>query len=179
MRAAGRAKATPGPPGGPGGVGGPGVGVEHRELVGGSREPPLLELAAHREQRLDRCRDVFARCASPPRVGACPAVGEDPPGEHERLLAFGPTLCELAEHLVVGQVELGLDVGLGGGGADQRRLAAGAEQEAERVREDRLPGPCLAGDRVQAGVELELGLADQDEVLDAKAAEHPSIVRRP
>ena len=52
------------------------------------------------------------------------------------------------------------------------------EQQPDRVREDRLPRSRLAGDRVQARVELELGLADQDEVLDAKPPKHPAIVRR-
>ena len=155
-----------------------GVRVERRELVGGPREPALLELAAHREQRLDRSRDVLARGAPAPGVGARPPVGEDPPREHERLLALGAELGELAERLVVGQVELGLDVGLVRRRPDQRRLAARAEQEPDRVREDRLPRAGLAGDRVQPRVELELGLPDQDEVLDAQPPEHPAIVRR-
>ena len=86
----------------------------------GPREPPLLELAAHREQRLDRRRDVLARRAAAPGVGARAAVGEDPPREHERLLALGPKLGERAERLVVGQVELRLDVRLVGGRAEQR-----------------------------------------------------------
>ena len=45
--------------------------------------------------------------------------------------------------------------------------------------EDRLAGARLARDRVQAGVELELGLPDQDEVLDAQPAEHGCMLRRP
>ena len=39
----------------------------------------------------------------------------------------------------------------GAGRADQRRVAARAEQQADRVREDRLARAGLAGDRVQAG----------------------------
>ena len=47
-----------------------------------------------------------------------------------------------------------------------------AEQQPDRLREDRLPRAGLAGDRVQPGRELELGLADEDEVLDAQATQH-------
>ena len=124
--------------------------VEHRELVARPREPPLLELAAHREQALDRGGDVLARGAAPPRVGARAPVGEDPPRDDERLLALGPQLRERAERVVVGQVELRLDVRLAAGRADRRRVAARAEQQADRVREDRLARAGLAGDRVQA-----------------------------
>ena len=45
----------------------PGERVEHRELVARACEPPLLELAAHREQALDRGRDVLARGGYGPR----------------------------------------------------------------------------------------------------------------
>src|SRR5207248_4558306 len=45
--------------------------------------------------------------------------------------------------------------------------------EPDRLREDRLAGPGLARDRVQARPELEFGLADQDQVLDAQPAQHP------
>ena len=159
-------------------VGRPGVGVQRRELVRGPCEPALLELAAHGEQRLDRRRDVLARGAPAPGVGARAPVGEDPPREDERLLALRAELGELAEGLVVREVELGLDVRLVGGRSDHRRLPTGAEQEPDRVREDRLPGARLARDRVQPGIELELGLPDQDEVLDAQPPEHPGIVRR-
>ena len=97
--------------------------VEHAALVRGAREAPLLELAAHREQRLGRGRDVFARGASPPRVGARAPVREDPPREHDVVLALGPQLGERAERLVVRAVELGLDVRLVAGRTDQRGVA--------------------------------------------------------
>src|SRR5262249_35566704 len=57
------------------GVAGPGKAVERRELGAGTAEPALLELAAHREERLGRGGDVLARGAPAPGVGACPAVG--------------------------------------------------------------------------------------------------------
>ena len=154
--------------------GGPGEGIEHRKLVARARQPPLLELPAHREERLDGRRDVLPGRAASPRVGARPPVGEDAPGEHERLLAAGPQVGELAEHLVVGKVELGLDPRLAGGGAEHRGVAARPEQKPDRVREDRLPRAGLPRDRVQPGVELQLGLADQHEVLDTKPPQHPA-----
>src|SRR2546426_590386 len=81
-------------------------------------------------------------------------------------LALRPQLVELFE--LVREVEFRLDVCLVTGGADVRVVALCAEQEAECLREDRLPGAGLARDRVQPGRELELGLADEDEVLDTE-----------
>ena len=146
--------------------------VERRELVARPPEPALLELAAHREQRLRGGRDVLARCAPPPRVGARPAVGEDPAGEHERLLPLGTQLGELAERLLLGEIELGLDVRLRGGGADRAGVPPRAQQQSDRAGEDRLAGARLPGDRVQAAIELQLGLTDQNEVLDPEPAQH-------
>src|SRR5262249_43140105 len=80
--------------------------VERRELVARPGEAALLELPAHRDQCLGGGCDVLARSAPPPGVGARPAVGEDSPGEHERVLALRAERGELAEDVVVRQVEL-------------------------------------------------------------------------
>ena len=157
-------------------------GVEQVELVRGPREAALLELARHRDQPLGRGRHVLARGAAAPRVGARAAVGEDAAGEHEPFLVLGPQLGERARLLVVEEarrrLELGLDVGLVAVGPDEARRRRGAEQEADRLRQDRLAGARLAGDRVQPRRERELGLADQDEILDAEPAEHAWMLRR-
>src|SRR5205807_1695452 len=50
------------------------VPVEHVELVGRSRQPPLLELARHRDQALGDRRDILASDAAPPCVRARPSV---------------------------------------------------------------------------------------------------------
>jgi len=116
--------------------------------------------------------DVLASGAAAPGVGARATVGEDAARDDETLLALGAQVGERAEQLFVDAVELGLDVRLASGSTDQRRVAAPAEQQADRVRQDGLPRSRLAGDRVQPGREDELRLADQDEVLDAEGAQH-------
>ena len=146
--------------------------VEHVELERGPREPPLLELAGHRDRLLGRRRDVLARGGAAPGVGARPAVLEDAPREDEPALVLGTELLQgLAR-----AVDLRLHVRLVARRADHRGLGTRAEQQADRLREDRLAGAGLAGDRVQAGCEIELGAPDQDEVLDAQPVEHGPIV---
>jgi hypothetical protein len=149
--------------------------VEHVELIGGPREPPLLELTGHADEELGRPGHVLASRRATPGVGPRPAVGEDPAGEDDARLALRPQLRERQALLVeepVRHVEFGLHVGLVGSGSDRLGIALRAEEEPDCLREDRLAGAGLAGDRVQAGRELELGLADQDQVLDTQTAQH-------
>ena len=56
----------------------------------------------------------------------------------------------------------------------ERGVALRAEQEPDRLREDRLPGAGLAGERDEPRAELEVRLADEDEVLDPQ----PCAARR-
>ena len=57
-------------------------------------------------------------------------------------------------------------------GADEVARRAAAEQQADRLDEDRLAGPGLAGQDVEAGLELDLDRVDDREMLDAEEAEH-------
>ncbi len=148
--------------------------VEHLELVGRTREPPLLELTRHRDQALDGGGDVLARGRTSPGIRTRTPVAEHSTGDDERTLVLGPQLCELLE--IVGEVELRLDICLLGGRTDVRVVALRPEQEPERLSEDRLPGARLPRDRIQPGCQLELGLANEDEVLDAEPPEHAAIV---
>jgi hypothetical protein len=152
------------------------VGVEDVELVPRPREPALLELPGHRKQPLAGERDVVARGRASPGVRARSSVREDASREDEPLLPVRPQLGERLEPLLVeqavGQVEFGLDVRVVTVRPDERRVTARAKQEPDRLREDRLAGPGLTGDRVQASPQLELRVADQDEVVDAQPAQH-------
>ena len=51
--------------------------VEHIKLVGGSREPPLLELPGHRDHALGGGRHIITRRRPAPCVGARTTVAED------------------------------------------------------------------------------------------------------
>src|SRR5581483_10058651 len=104
VRAPGGLQVAPGPSR-PAGVD-TGEGVEHVALVRRTREPALLELAAHRDQGLRSGRDVLAGGAPPPGVRAGAAVGEDPPREHDAVLALRPQLRERSERIVVRRVPL-------------------------------------------------------------------------
>ena len=116
--------------------------VEDVELVRRTREPALLELAGHRDQPLSRRREVFPGSASPPRVRARASVGEHAPRQHEPVLVLRLQLAQRLELVLVEQprpqVELGLDVRLVGARPDEARVAFRAEQEPDRLREDRL-----------------------------------------
>ena len=146
-------------------------GVEHVELVRRPREPALLELARHRDEPLGERRHVLASHAPPPGVRARPAVGEDPAREHEPFLVGRAELRERLELVEqsFGKVELGFDVRLVAVRADRARVAFRAEQQPDRLAQDRLAGAGLPRDRVQPLGEVELRLADQHEVLDLQA----------
>ena len=57
-----------------------------------------------------------------------------------------------------------------------RGIASPAEEQPETGHHHRLAGAGLAGDGVQPRREVELGLPDEDEVLDAQPSQHPGIV---
>jgi len=151
-------------------------GVESVELEGRTRQSPLLELARHGEQPLDERCELLARHRPAPRVGARAPVREDAPCGDESVLVLGPKFGERREPLVVedalGEIEVRFDVGLARARPEVARVPGCAEEEPDRLGEDRLACARLARDRVQARAEDEVGPSDEDEVLDAQAAEH-------
>ena len=153
-------------------------GVEHVELVGGSAEPALLELAGHRDQTLGGGGEILPRDGAAPRIRAGATVAEDAPGKHEPGLVLGRQLRERGELVVVEEplrdVELCLDVGLAAAGADDACVALRPEEQADRLRQDRLARTRLARDRRQARPRRQLALADEDEVLDPQATKQRS-----
>src|SRR2546423_1098169 len=84
--------------------------VEYVELVGGSCEPPLLELPGHRDHALGRGRHVVARRRSAPRVRTGATVAEHAAREYEPFLVLRPELGQRLEPILleqaVRQVEL-------------------------------------------------------------------------
>ena len=85
-----------------------------------------------------------------------------------------PWLRDLApnDDLVAAVFEDRFDGGLRLAGANQIGGRAGAEQQADRLDEDRLAGSGLAGQDVEAGLELDLDGLDHRKVADAEEAQH-------
>ena len=143
-----------------------------------AREPPLLELAGHRPggARPPR-RDPRAPPSCPTRTPGCGrrrrpgARAPAPPRPRAQLGERRQSLLVVEEP--VRRLELGLDVRLAAGGPTAA-ASPRAEQQADRLREDRLPGAGLAGDRVEPEAARARPREDQHEVLDAQATEQRS-----
>jgi hypothetical protein len=73
--------------------------------------------------------------------------------------------------------EDGFDAGLASALANPLRGAPRSHQERQRAEHDRFPGAGLAGQHVEAAVELELRTLDDREALDAQRLDHRSPQR--
>ncbi len=150
-------------------------GVEQVELHRGPGEPPGLVLGHDLDQSAAGRLEVGPGAASPPHERARTPVGDDPPGQHELVGVVGAQVGQDGgQRPGLDALERGLDVGLAPGRADQRGIGLAAEQQADRLGQDRLAGARLAGDHRQPRRELELGAADENEVVDAKKGQHRS-----
>ena len=158
---------------------GAGEAVEDLGLRRGEGQLAMLVLAVEGEQARAERLQVGGRGGAPGDERARPARGADPAAEHHLLGTLGQALGELGQlgvgEQAVGQLEDSLDPGLLGAGADDLRPRPAAEQQVERVGEHRLAGPGLAGDRVQALAEAQLGPLDQQQVLDSQLAQHAPV----
>ena len=131
-----------------------------------ARTVPTSRARARRRPRRPRGR------RRAPGVGARAPVGEDAPRDHEPSSSSGRSSASSSSSSSLGQVELRLDVGLLAGRPDERASPFAPSRRPTACARIVLPAPGLARDRVQARRELELGLPDQDEVLDSQAAQH-------
>jgi len=71
-----------------------------------------------------------------------------------------------------GEFEAGVDAGLFLAGADQAGVRPHAEDEAQRIEQDRLAGAGLAGEHAEAGGERQVERLDQDDVADGEPGQH-------
>ena len=74
------------------------------------------------------------------------------------------------------QLEHSLDISLPRPGANHSGARLAAQQQVERLSEDRLARPGLARERGQAASRAQLGALDEQEVLDSQLEEHRSGV---
>ena len=155
---------------------GAGEAVEDLELGRGEHQLAVLVLAVEGEQPRAERPQLRGRGRAPADEGAGPPRGADPPAEHDLVGVVGKPLGDRRQLGVVEgsgrEREDALDPGLLGARADDLGTRAAAHQQVERVGEHGLSRPGLAGDRVQARLEAQLGALDQQQVLDPQLVQH-------
>src|SRR5581483_7449577 len=109
------------------------------------------------------------------------ALGRDLALEHQApVVALHAELGERGRHAADGrgiELEGAFDDGAGGAGPDHLGRRALAEQQRQRVHEQRLAGPRLAGEHVEAGRERQRDVGDDGEIADPQLGEHYSRSR--
>jgi len=149
-------------------------------MVGGIEQPALLELAldldeavAELAQQPDARRLVIDK-------GAAAAVRTEQPAQYDCLaLAVEPGLAQnRMRRVVAADREFGRYDGLMRSGPHQPGLRPLAEREAQRIEQDRLAGPGLAGQYAKSRTQGEIETIDQNNVADGQAEQHcePQVV---
>ncbi len=154
------------------------IGVEQVAVHARVQKAAVVLLSMQLHQRVGKAAQDVAGDAAVVDVGGLAAVGRDRAAE-EQLLARGQ--AAVLQHRAGGmggaEVEGGRDLADIGAGADDVGAATPAEDEPERIEQDRLPRPGLSGQDVEAGAEVELQPVDDQDVADVEAAEHGLPVR--
>ena len=158
----------------------PGKRVEDGQMGLGIHQAVGVELAMNLDQPVAQ----LAQQADPDRgivdVGAASPFGADRPSEHEQIiLARDVPLAQQRQRRVVGaEIEGRRDMQGRCAVADQPCVPARAQREPERIQQDRLARPGLAGQCRQARCEPQGQPVDQDDVTDRKVDQHDQGLRR-
>src|SRR5690606_35684941 len=151
----------------------PAVRIEQRALVRALEQRLMRVLTVNIDEQRADAPEVRERDRLIVHEGLRAALGADDPPQRAALLVIEAELLEPRERGVTGRAfEQHADLGPLRAVTDDARVRPVAEREAERVDEDRLAGPGLAGDDGQAVAELDLDLVDHGEILDPDQAQH-------
>jgi hypothetical protein len=152
-----------------------GEGVEQFAMGRRIEQAALLALALDLDQavaELAHQRDARRLVID---KGAAAAVGGDQPAQDDRtreIAADAGLIEDRRGRMVAADGEFGGNRGLLGAGPHQARIGAPAEREAERVHQDRLAGPGLAGQHAQPRPERQAEPVDQHKIANGQAKQH-------
>ena len=146
--------------------------------------PPLqglmLVLAVDRHQRFAEGLQLGQRRQRTVDVDPVPAGAGDDALDQQLPLTFETGLRQLRHQLRLPlQGEQRLHRRLLGTAADQIGAGAVAEQQAKGIDDDRLAGPGLAGQDVEAPGKLDLQLIDNGKIADLQFDEHKETLKSP
>ena len=151
-------------------------GVQQIELCRRQGEPAVLVLAEERHEPASQRLEVGRRGGAPLHEGARAAVLPHSSREDDLVHLVPYALAQIAQVGAVQEIrrsrEHPLHVGLARPGTDDARSWLAAEQEIQRMGQDRLPRPRLAGDHREPRPGAQLGSLDQEKILDPQLEEH-------
>src|SRR5687768_7721260 len=164
----------------------PAESVEQVQLRGGQREPPVLVLPEEGHQPPAERGEVGRRRRAPLHEGPRAALSAHPACEDKLVQILSHALAQVRQLRLLQQprrqLEYALHVRLRRARPHDSRPWLPAQQQIERMRQDRLASPRLARDGRQAVSRPQLGTLDQEQVLYAQLEQHPlwctSAVRR-
>ncbi len=155
--------------------------VEQIAVALGVEQAAVVVLAVDLDrQRPEIAEQASGRCGAGDE-GAAAAVALERPADDQGLACpgFDPlSVQQFARRMIVRQRDLGRDRGAFLARANQPDVGPRAERKPERIEQDRLAGPGLAGEHAQARLEFELEPVDQHDVVDGKLPQHATIPRR-
>ncbi len=138
----------------------------------------VLLLAVNLDQELGQIAQRLDRHQLAVQVGARAAVRADHPSHDQLAVVLHRLLLEPAQRPLGQPREAGGDLGALGAVAHHVPGRAPAGDQQERIDHDGFAGTGLAGERGEAGAELELRLIDDHQVAQLKMGEHGNVRAR-
>ncbi len=150
--------------------------VEDRPMIGRFEQSPLFELALDLDQTVAKLAQQTNAGRSIVDKGTAATIGAQYPAHHQgvpRAVEPGPGQ-QRARRMVAPDDKFGDDRRLAGPGAHQARLGPPTQGQPERIEQDRLAGPGLAGQDGQSRSKRQIEPVDQDHVAYGEAKQHPT-----
>ena len=136
----------------------------------------MFVLAVNIHQVLARLAQLRQRRGVAVDEAARPASAIDRAAQDDSVrIAFKPGFTDIPPYRVIARkIKLGRQFGALRPLPHQRGVAASADQQLDRIDQDGFAGPRFAGEHAESGAGFELDALDDDEIPDAKRAQHQS-----
>ncbi len=151
-----------------------GEGVEGHAVVGGIEQAALLELALDLDQAVAELAQQADACRLVVDKGPAAPVAAQQPAQHDRIaVAVEPGLAQdRICRVIAPDREFGGDRRLAGAVAHEPGFTAFPQRQPQRIEQDRLPRPGLAGQHAQPRSKRQIEPVDQDNLAYGQPQQH-------
>ena len=147
--------------------------IQERPMPARVQEAPVIMLAVQFHQMIGQIAQHLARDTAVVDEGGLAPVGGIDPAQDQLVLGLDSGLVKHpARRMTQRQVEDRRHLALPRALADQFRPAAPAQHEPQRIQEDRLARPRLAGQHVQSRPKLQAQPVDDQHIADVQTTQH-------